>query len=63
MVTIKINPNNGVNNRLPASLKLTRFLKLKKVDSPLNITRFSAISLINDLGFSVNENDGIEKDE
>lgn len=53
----------GLNGRLPASLKLTKFLTNKKIVISRNIKRQEAIELIFELGYSVDENDRIEKDE
>jgi len=53
----------GLNNRLPASLKLVRFIKNKNIEVSNNLKRFEAIAIIEELGFSVDMNDLIILDE
>ena len=54
---------HGLNNRLPASLKLIRFIRAKGLEVNGTMKRFEAIDLIESLGFSVDMNDMIIKDE
>ena len=59
------NKSNFVTAKIPeikASPKLKKFLMAKKIDFDLEISREDAVSMIMELGFSVNPDDSIEKD-
>lgn len=53
----------GLNNRLPASLKIKRFLTARNIEHDQNIKRFEAIELLMWEGFVVNDDDSIKREE